>query len=88
MVKIKNPLDPFKLAPRLMRGGLRLFFFEKHVFVKHPSIVLITYKFTETCIVYGINFKTQILLQFIEMAVRNECQQENKSLQNFPSPPF
>ena len=31
-------LDSFKPTPRLMRGGLRLFFFEKHVFVKQPSV--------------------------------------------------
>ena len=33
LVEIKNPLDLFKLTPRLMRGGFRfLFFFEKKCF--------------------------------------------------------
>ena len=36
MPKSKILLDPFKLAPRLMRGGLRLFFLEKTCFHERP----------------------------------------------------
>ena len=41
MSKSKILLDPFKLTPRLMHGGLYFSFSQKSVFLKHPNIQVV-----------------------------------------------
>ena len=42
MSESKILLDPLKLTPWLMRGGLYFSFSQKSVFLKHPSVYVVS----------------------------------------------